>query len=143
MVSHNLHCTSWCDTNSNLPRLELPLSRTNFHGPKGVRAIEVRLNSAFLFIYAGSPKALKAKADLVDKDKTHLNNRFNKRRETLATITETMRRKAEEEPKDNGMCIHWELCANPVKEYLVHNVRKRTFRHFLPGKIQISMRQSD
>ena len=23
--------------------LELPLSRTNFHGPKGVRAIEVRL----------------------------------------------------------------------------------------------------
>ena len=30
-------------TNSNLPRLELPLSRTNFHGPKGVRDIEVRL----------------------------------------------------------------------------------------------------
>ena len=25
--------------------LELPLSRTNFHGPKGVRAIEVRLYS--------------------------------------------------------------------------------------------------
>ena len=28
---------------SNLPRLELPLSQTNFHGPKRVRAIEVRL----------------------------------------------------------------------------------------------------
>ena len=27
----------------NLHWLELPLSRTNFHGPKGVRAIEVRL----------------------------------------------------------------------------------------------------
>ena len=29
-------------------RLELPMSRTNFHGPKDVRAIEVRL---YLFIY--------------------------------------------------------------------------------------------
>ena len=27
--------------------LELPLSRTNFHGPKGVRAIEVRLYFQF------------------------------------------------------------------------------------------------
>ena len=27
----------------NLHRLELPMSRTNFHGPKDVRAIEVRL----------------------------------------------------------------------------------------------------
>ena len=27
----------------NPRRLELPLSQTNFHGPKGVRAIEVRL----------------------------------------------------------------------------------------------------
>ena len=43
-ISQNyLHCASWCGTISNLPRLELPLSRTNFHGPKGVRAIEVRL----------------------------------------------------------------------------------------------------
>ena len=26
----------------NTHELELPLSRTNFHGPKGVRAIEIR-----------------------------------------------------------------------------------------------------
>ena len=32
-------------TNSHL--LERPLSRTNFHGPKGVRAIEVRLYNLF------------------------------------------------------------------------------------------------
>ena len=30
-------------TNSNVPWLKQPLSRTNFHGPKEVRAIEVRL----------------------------------------------------------------------------------------------------
>ena len=30
--------------------LELPLSRTNFHGPKGVRAIEVRLYFEMLFV---------------------------------------------------------------------------------------------
>ena len=41
---------SWCGTNSNLPKLELSLSRTNFHGLKGVRAIEVRLYSVFLFL---------------------------------------------------------------------------------------------
>ena len=29
--------------------LELPLSRTNFHGPKGVRAIEVRLYNVLNF----------------------------------------------------------------------------------------------
>ena len=27
----------------NPQRLELPMSRTNFHGPKDIRAIEVRL----------------------------------------------------------------------------------------------------
>ena len=44
MISHNyLHYASWYGTNSNPPWLEIPLSRTNFHGPKGVRAIEVRL----------------------------------------------------------------------------------------------------
>ena len=43
-ISHSyLHCASWCITNSNLPRLELPLSRTNFNGHKRVRAIKVRL----------------------------------------------------------------------------------------------------
>ena len=29
--------------------LELPMPRTNFHGPKDVRAIEVRLYSVVLF----------------------------------------------------------------------------------------------
>ena len=33
----------------NLHWLELPMSRTNFHGPKEVRAIEVRLYQQFLF----------------------------------------------------------------------------------------------
>ena len=31
--------------------LELPLSRINFHGPKGVRAIEVRLYLALLLVF--------------------------------------------------------------------------------------------
>ena len=34
---------SWPGSIINLQWLELPLSRTNFHSPKGVRAIEVRL----------------------------------------------------------------------------------------------------
>ena len=35
--------TYWPGAMINLQRLELPMSRTNFHGPKDVRAIEVRL----------------------------------------------------------------------------------------------------
>ena len=34
---------SWTGAMSNPQWLELPMSRTNFHGPKDVRAIEVRL----------------------------------------------------------------------------------------------------
>ena len=50
-ISHNyLHGASWCGTNSNRPRLELPLSWTHFHGPKGVPAIEVRLYNCLLFV---------------------------------------------------------------------------------------------
>ena len=30
-------------------RLKLPMSRTNFHGPKDVRAIEVRLYISLIF----------------------------------------------------------------------------------------------
>ena len=37
------HYFSWPGAVINPHWLELPLSRTNFHGPKGVRAIEVRL----------------------------------------------------------------------------------------------------
>ena len=36
----------------NTHKLELPLARTNFHDPKGVRAIEVLLYSFNLPIYA-------------------------------------------------------------------------------------------
>ena len=43
-ISHNYrHYASGYGTNSNPPWLKIPLSWTNFHGPKGVRAIEVRL----------------------------------------------------------------------------------------------------
>ena len=34
---------SWAGAMINPQWLELPMSRTNFHGPKDVRAIEVRL----------------------------------------------------------------------------------------------------
>ena len=34
---------SWTGAMINPQWLELPMSRTNFHGPKDVRAIEVRL----------------------------------------------------------------------------------------------------
>ena len=30
--------------------LELPMSRTNFHGPKDVRVIEIRLYEVLLFV---------------------------------------------------------------------------------------------
>ena len=35
----------------NRQRLKLPISRINFHGPKDVRAIEVRLIIEFLKIF--------------------------------------------------------------------------------------------
>ena len=38
---------SWTGAMINPQWLELPMSRTNFHGPKDVRAIEVRL---YLFV---------------------------------------------------------------------------------------------
>ena len=34
--------------------VEQPISRTNFHGPKAVRAIEVRLHSNLQNIYSSS-----------------------------------------------------------------------------------------
>ena len=53
-----LHCASWCGTISNFPRLELPPSRTDFHGLKGVRAIRVQLYSHVAdqvsFLFSGS-----------------------------------------------------------------------------------------
>ena len=50
-ISHNyLHYVSWYGTNNNPPWLELPLSRTNFHSPKGVRAIEVRMYLEKLYL---------------------------------------------------------------------------------------------
>ena len=44
--------TSWPGTIINPHWLELPLSRTNFHGPKGVRANEDRLYLAILAWHA-------------------------------------------------------------------------------------------
>ena len=40
----------------NTHLLKLPLSRTYFHGPKGVRAIEVRLYSNFFIVGIQSVK---------------------------------------------------------------------------------------
>ena len=40
---------SWPGAMINIHYLELPLSRTSFHGSKGVRAIEVRLYLYILF----------------------------------------------------------------------------------------------
>ena len=42
---------SWPGAIINPHWLQLPLSRTNFHGPKGVRAIEVRLYILAFFLY--------------------------------------------------------------------------------------------
>ena len=40
----------------NLKWLDLPMARTLFHGPKGVRAIEVRLYKYVLSLYEDDPK---------------------------------------------------------------------------------------
>ena len=56
MRTHNIpscyrhpYYASWPGAFINPHWLELPLSRNNFHGPKGVRAIEVRL---YLVLYS-------------------------------------------------------------------------------------------
>ena len=45
--------------------LELPLSRTNFYGPKGVRAIEVRLYVFYKSYPAGTQHRIKTESMLI------------------------------------------------------------------------------
>ena len=63
--------------------LELPLSRTNFHSPKGVRAIEVRLYMPFP-LYNDHP--LYNKEQDIQAELHFIRNLFNKTFTIWATI---------------------------------------------------------
>ena len=78
--------TSWLSTIINPQWLELPMSRTHFHGPKDVRAIEVRL----YLIYTSKPN-IQCHSHEIQPSRNTKRRRDEKEKETMTKQTQDIK----------------------------------------------------